>query len=228
MGKFISKYKKIIHSKLNVSQYQKIANSYWETCENSYVGAEGLYLNQEETIKEYFIPKLSITDDVLDIGCSDGRFSFLVAPYCKTIEAFDLSTSLINSAVERANTEQTMNVRFTIKNIQNMSTNTQFNHVMCMGVFTAIPEDKIVIEAIKKISKIVRKNGYVIIKDSLAIDENCYYHNDNYAAVYRNEAFYKSLFTKNGFEIESEFILHSTVMFEQMISSKIIILKKNT
>jgi len=58
---------------------------------------------------------------------------------------------------------------------------------MCMGVFTAIPDDKIVKETIKKLPKIIKNNGYLVLKDSLASSDNEVYVNENYAAIYRNE-----------------------------------------
>ena len=98
---------------------------------------------------------------------------------------------------------------------------------MCMGVFTAIPDDKIVFNAIEKISKIIKKGGYIVLKDSLAKEYCSYYENNDYAAIYRQESEYKKLFLQYGISVEDEYILHSSVMKDQEVSSKIILMRAN-
>lgn len=193
-----------------VIEHQKIASNFWESCDNSYVSSEDLYNNQEKALMELFIPKLTNNDEVLDIGCSNGRFTFLASKYCKSIDAFDLSQSLIDFAKTTAENNNIMNVNFSIGNITELSSEKVYDHVMCMGVFTAIPDDNIVRSAISKFPQIIKKDGYLVVKDSVATLTGQLYVNNNYAAIYRNEKTYINMFNNIGMELVEEVILKRT------------------
>ncbi len=215
----------LFRNKKREVEYQKIANSYWKSCENSYIGSEELYIKQEKALIKLFIPKISEVDQVLDIGCSNGRFTFLVSKHCQTVDAFDLSPNLINSARDQAEKDGIENINFNVKDIRNLKTEKIYDHIMCMGVFTAIPDEKIVKEAVSKIPKIIKKNGYLVLKDSLASSDSQIYVNADYAASYRNEEKYISMFENIGMRLEIEEVLHTSYMFNQDISSKFLLFK---
>ena len=208
------------------AEVQKIANSYWEASKNSYIGAEELYIKQEEVLLRLFAPKISKNDRILDIGCSNGRFTFLINKQCRSVDAFDLSPHLIRQAEEQAKKADITNIEFAVRDIRHLQTEKTYDHIMCMGVFTAIPDEQIVKEAVLKLPKILKKNGYLVLKDSLASSDSQVYVNNDYAAKYRNELEYKALFEQLGFRVESEEILHTSYMFNQEISSKFLLLKK--
>lgn len=193
-----------------VMEHQQIASSFWEACENSYVSSEDLYKNQEKALMELFIPKLTNNDEVLDIGCSNGRFTFLTSKYCKSIDAFDLSQSLIHFAKTMAENNNIMNVNFSVGNITELSSEKVYDHVMCMGVFTTIPDDIIVRNTISKFPKIIKKDGYLVVKDSVATFTSQLYVNKNYAAIYRNEKTYINMFESIGMELVDEVVLKRT------------------
>ncbi len=216
----------IFEHKKTEADYQKIASSYWEASENSYIGAEELYIKQEEALIRLFVPKLSEHDQVLDIGCSNGRFTFLIYQHCQNVDAFDLSPRLIRLAKERSEQDGARNINFTVQDLQDLRTEKVYDHILCMGVFTAIPDEIIVKEAILKLPKIIKRNGYLVLKDSLASSESQIYVNKDYAAKYRNEAKYKSMLEKIGFRLEAEETLHTSHMFNQEISSKFLLFKK--
>lgn len=71
---FIKSIREYFKSKI----VEKISVKYWCNSKNSYIGTDELYTKQAEGLKEFFIPRISLEDTILDIGCSDGRFSFLV------------------------------------------------------------------------------------------------------------------------------------------------------
>lgn len=207
-------------------KYQRIAHSYWKSCKNSYIGSEDLYIKQEKAIIKLFIPKISENDQILDIGCSNGRFTFLISKHCQTVDAFDLSPSLINLAQNQAKKDGIENINFNVKDIRNLNTIKIYDHIMCMGVFTAIPDEKIVKEAIIKLPQILRNNGYMVLKDSLALSDSKVYVNGNYAASYRNEEGYISIFENIGMKLEMKETLHTSFMDNQEVSSKLLLFKK--
>lgn len=222
----ISGVKGFFENQKKETKYQKTASSYWKSSRNSYIGSEEIYTKQDSALTRLFIPKISKYDQLLDIGCSDGRFAFLIYRHCKSIDAFDLSPHLIKSAKDHAEKYGVKNINFTVQDLRDLKTEKIYNHVMCMGVFTAIPDERILNEAVLKLPKIVKKNGYFVLKDSLASSDSRVYVNKDYAAKYRNEANFKSMFEKIGFCLEIEEVLHTSYMFDQEISSKFLLYKK--
>lgn len=220
----VGNFRHILNIK-TTSKYQKIANDYWQSSDNSYLAPDELYINQEKALLELFVPRISKDDIILDVGCSNGRFAFLVSKYCKTIDAFDLSPSLINLAQALSHEEHISNINFNIADIRDLKTDKQYDHVMCMGVFTTIPDEKLVKNTMIKFSRIIRKGGYLVLKDTIASLDSQLYTDGKYAAVYRNENVYKSMFESVGMKLESKKVLNTVIMLNQEMSSKLFLLK---
>ena len=116
-----SRAKDSVLLKFKSANLQNTAQEYWSKCENSFIGADELYVNQEKIILNHFAPNLNTSDEIIDIGCCDGRFSLLISQMCKRIDAFDLSEAMIEKAIAQAKGNNIDNINFWSQNIDDLS-----------------------------------------------------------------------------------------------------------
>lgn len=205
---------------------QQVAESFWKSCANAAVGSAELYRTQQEQIERMLVPHLRQEHVLLDIGCGDGGFTVQVAKHCKHIDAFDLAPKLIEAAGETAKREGVDNVSFRVGDVREvLKPGQQYDHVLCMGLFTAIPDQRIFEDTVRLLPRLMASGGYLLLKDSMSLGEEELLIKDDYAAIYRNEAEYLGAFQKAGFSLRSQADL--AMSFNKRQVSKLFLLRKD-
>lgn len=186
------------------TEAQDTARSFWQDC-SELNAPDWLFEVQAVEIENIFLPKVRKDDEILDVGCGDGRFSVQVAGRCASVDAFDLSEKLIEKA--RANAGDAGNIRFEVRDAADGTLDKDYDHVTCMGLFTAIPDDSQFRRIAESVASRVKAGGYLLLKDSLVPGEDRIVISDGYAAIYRNEKDYLGFFQSLGFELEEKRVL---------------------
>ncbi|MFA6185097.1 MAG: methyltransferase domain-containing protein [Candidatus Shapirobacteria bacterium] len=164
-------------------------------------------IKQEQFLKKNFIPLLNKNSIICDLACACGDFAFIVAPFVKKIEGFDLSSKMVKLANKTARDKKINNTHFYEANINNYFFKRKYDHFMCLGLFTYIFNNKDANNIIKKISDSIKINGYLVIKDTLTTEKNNIIHlvfNDPYSANYRSKKEYLKLFKEKNFSFIKE------------------------
>ncbi len=75
---------------------------------------------------EFYMPRLRPDDAVLELGCGNGRLSRLIAPWCKSVTAIDISEEMIR----RAELEPQENISYHRMDMTDFSFTCRFNVVI--------------------------------------------------------------------------------------------------
>jgi len=189
-----------------IAEAQKTARTYWQNC-SELNAPDWLYEIQAHEIATVFVPGLKPEDSVLDIGCGDGRFSLQIGRRCGRVDAFDLSANLIEKARQAAREEGIENVRFEMSDAGDIEPEREYDHVVCTGLFTAIPDDVQFRRIASSAARRIKPGGCFLLKDSLVSGDSRVVVEDGYAAIYRNEKEYIGVFESLGLELEEKRVL---------------------
>lgn len=186
---------------------QDVSISFWENNTHDYsyeTTLEQRANNQKAFGLKYFIPLLDKNSVLLDLGSADGWFDFYLAPFVKSIEAYDINESFIDLAVAKADEAGIDNITFKKDNIINMPLSEKFDFVTVLGVTGYIIEDDNFEKFIKKVATCVNNSGVLLTKEFCSLEEQSFtFFNkeDNYICRYRTFNYYTSTLKKNGFEL---------------------------
>ncbi len=204
---------------------QQVAEAFWKGCTNAAVGSPELYRTQQEQMDRLFVPHLRPEQVLLDIGCGDGGFTLQMAKHCKHVDAFDLAPRLIDAAMQAARREGIENVSFQVGDVRTaLRPVEQYDHVLCMGLFTAIPDTSIFEDTVRLLPRLMASGGYLLLKDSMSLGAEELLIQDSYAAIYRNEAEYLGTFQRAGFRMCAQADL--ALSFNKRQVSKLFLLQK--
>lgn len=139
----------------------------------------------------------------LDVGCGSGRWTKLIAPKMKWVEAVDPSSSVF---VAKENCAKNSNVRVSQASVDNLPFNSNtFDLVFSLGVLHHIPDTA---AGITKCVEMVKPGGFFLVY--------LYYNLDNRGFVYRSlffgvncVRFLVSSLPEWGKKIVSDFIAYS-------------------
>jgi cyclopropane fatty-acyl-phospholipid synthase-like methyltransferase len=188
---------------------ERVSKEFWKNCKNNFVAHPDLYDRQEQVIGEIFVPLLQPMDVVLDLGCAEGRYALQIAPHCGQVVAYDISAHLIEQAQEKATERRITNASFIVQDLTSPDLDRQYDHIMCMGFFTTIPNQAQFQAIIDNIRQHLKKGGYLLLKDSVTEGSQELFIHKNYAAIYRNESEYLEAFTSHGFILKDKHFLIS-------------------
>lgn len=184
--------------------------NFWKAAKNSELAGAEYYHLQEKLLNEILlqINNISSIKKALDIGCSNGRYTEIIAKYAEAVQAIDISEPLISQAKVKYLQK---NIDFQVGNFITHESYSNFDLVACMGVTSTILDDYKFLELIEYLKVACRKNGYLIMKESLSLqnEKRHYDQVSKYRAAYRNVNEYLKLFTIRGFElIETKNLMH--------------------
>jgi|WetSurMetagenome_2_1015567.scaffolds.fasta_scaffold00092_17 2-polyprenyl-3-methyl-5-hydroxy-6-metoxy-1,4-benzoquinol methylase len=158
-------------------------------------------IKQEMFLREKFIPLLNKDSIVCDLACACGDFSFIIAPYVKKVEGYDLSSQLIEEATKTAKDNNIQNVSFKQADAIELEFDKIYDHFLVYGLLTCLFSDQDILKIVKKIKDAIKPDGYMILKDNLTMNnQDILYSTGDYAARYTSKAKYMKLFESNGFE----------------------------
>jgi 2-polyprenyl-3-methyl-5-hydroxy-6-metoxy-1,4-benzoquinol methylase len=186
----------------NSISHQK-SYKYWVENECTYLAPKDFYDKQETALRK-FMRSIKRVDHALDIGCGDGKFTFIVSAKAKSTIAFDVSAKLIAKAKENAKEMNIKNVTFFADSIENAMNLGSYDLISCMGVTSCIIDDSCLIRFLDRLKQMAKPNSYLILKDTLSLDYNKIISDQNYIAKYRNIDDYLSAFFNRNFKLLKE------------------------
>jgi SAM-dependent methyltransferase len=182
---------------------------YWQACSNTFITNPEYYDKCENVLRGSILPKLGNIRRLLDAGCGNGRFTLLLAGASAEAEAYDLSPSLILNASMSAKDAGAGNIRFQVKDICGGGWKTShYDVVSCMGVFSTIIDDWAFRKAALELRNAARPGGLLLLRDSVSLlPDGQLVESETYATRYRNENYYRGVFSGLGLTLEHEELL---------------------
>ncbi|MCX2716484.1 class I SAM-dependent methyltransferase [Helicobacter sp. MIT 21-1697] len=174
------------------------------------------FKEQKAFIESAFLPKLKKSDCLLDMGCANGEWSFMFAPFVKEVRAYDYSPALIEGAKEihARDFPHISNITFAQGDASSLKGEQTYDCIALMGVLSYVFKWQEAEEIFSKLHTALRGGGgYMIYKDNTnsSAEDFYFYANRNYWMVARSRAKYLALFEKVGFKIVQEKIIHKAI-----------------
>ena len=132
------------------------------------VHAPHLAAQQRVMLENDFIPLVSRTDYICDIGCASGEWSRFLSPYVKHIDAFDISKPMIETAKNVSTEYGFNNIDFTCKNMNDVSFERIYDSGIMLGIgifFEELSFNKLV----EKVASHMRMGGYLAVRDTVTM-----------------------------------------------------------
>ena len=183
---------------------------------------EERFNRQMKFVKEKFAPLIKETDEICDVGCASGDFTFEFAKYCKEVDGYEMSSKMVDWANNYAKENNISNVKFYQGMCESINYQKQYDKMSFMGVLTYVMEDDKAETAVKKIYDALKPGGYLIYKDnSNETDNNFYFFgpSPDYKMIARSKKNILELFEKTGFKVVNEDVFHR-LKFKNTVSNK--------
>ena len=94
------------------------ARDFWENCENSFLASDPNYYRLQEEALRSFLSEVGPVASALDVGCGNGKFSFVLADTADEVSAFDLSPKLIDQANAEKQALGVGNISFEVRDLE--------------------------------------------------------------------------------------------------------------
>jgi len=183
---------------------QETSESYWEKSINTYLAPPDYYDCKEAILRDV-LAKLPTLGKAVDLGCGDGRFTFLLAEYARSVSAYDISPSLVQAASEKAALEHVENVSFQVSELDAVLPFEKYDLVALMGVTSCIINDLKFLRTLDQLAQLCRHGGFLIMIDTLSVGSQQTAADDTgYVAKYRSVDVYKQLVKARGFDLAEE------------------------
>lgn len=156
--------------------------------------------------------RLNIKDDLLDVGCGIGRWSY-VASQVHSYHGVDFSQNLIDLAVTNINAPNVTYQRLAAEdiNLNNIDSIEEFSRVIIAGLLIYLNDDA-VIKSLNGINECCRNDALIYMREPIALEDRLtlkeYWSNElnsDYSAIYRTRAELENIFQislyKSGFEL---------------------------
>ncbi len=111
-----------------------------------------------------FLSGKSKLKNVLSVGCGNGLFETMLAPYAEHITAIDLSPEAIKSAKDRQSLARINNITFKCESFADMSWNETFDTIICLAFLHHVQEEDLP-DFLKLIYKHLNPNGFFYSQD---------------------------------------------------------------
>lgn len=183
----------------------ELSQRFWQQASNSRMAAPDMYALQYRILNTYVLPLLPTGGRLLDVGCSDGEFTELLARGCREALGVDISPSLI----EQAGSRSTAVLRFEVRDITRIGIEGRYERVSSMGLFTCLVREEDFSRGAETLVAALQPGGYLLLEDSLMLDGEAerYYCDGHYEAIYREEVSYLNEFRRRGLQLVQRFPL---------------------
>ncbi len=201
------------------------SDTYWVNAKTTYLAPKEYYDKREEILKRT-MQDLPHLDNIIDIGCGDGRFTNLFARFAKNVSAYDISPILIDQAIATAKEEGINNVEFAALEVDAIKPFSKFSMVVCMGVTSCMIDDVKFIRILEKFKSLVKPGGYLLMIDTLSTSlEQSASDGNGYLAKYRSINDYCELISRRNFELEQEILIKD--ILDRELVNKLFIFSNN-
>ncbi len=186
---------------------QMCSENYWKDASDTYL-APADYYDTKEAILNDLLARLPPFKNAIDIGCGDGRYTFLLAKNANTITGYDISPSLTEQAVATAAAENISNVRFVTQELETIAPFEKYDLVACMGVTSCIFMDTKFLSFLDKLKMLSRNGGHLLLIDTLSsAQEQVATDQNGYIAKYRSISDYRALIARRGYVLQEEILI---------------------
>jgi 2-polyprenyl-3-methyl-5-hydroxy-6-metoxy-1,4-benzoquinol methylase len=185
------------------SDAHRFAHEYWQNCSDTFLASDPSYYDrQEKELRRTLAESVGRVRNSLDVGCGNGRFSFVLAEVSDSLLAFDLSAKLIAEATATAERRNVKGVRFQVRDLEAGVPAGPFDLVACMGVISTLIDDVAYNALIDDLERSVVTGGYVVTKDTLStVEDGRLVITDTYVTNYRNVSAYEQAFAQRGLRL---------------------------
>lgn len=195
----------------NHEQYLKLNREFWKHKSFNDVSTDEYYTTCETFIRNIAQQYLTQSMKIIDLGCSDGRFTKILAEYCRTATGFEYSLPMLENA---KTSPSPANVDFNYLDLESAVWRLPPSHAaFCMGVFTVIHKDDDVTKTLMRIKDSLNqgKGNLLITRESLSLHTTFRWFNPNqHYGIYRSYDEYQKLFHTIGFTHSKEIEIFST------------------
>lgn len=184
----------------------ELSRRFWKQALNSKLAAsEEIHDLKHLILNTYVLPLLPVGGRLLDVGCADGEFTALLARGCTEVLGVDISSDLIKQAQRRS----TAAMHFEVRDIPHVGMKGRYERVSSMGLFTCLVHDEEFASGVQMLVDAMQPGGYLVLEDSLMLDGEAerYYCDEQYEAIYREEASYLNEFARRGLQLVQRFSL---------------------
>jgi 2-polyprenyl-3-methyl-5-hydroxy-6-metoxy-1,4-benzoquinol methylase len=193
------------------------SEAYWREASTTYLAPPDYYDRKEDELRK-LLAQLPRLNNVLDIGCGDGRFTMILAAHALAVDAFDISEKLINLAKEKTANAGVSNIRYWRGGIEGFSPDGMYDMVSCMEVTSCLIDDSSFIYLLDRVRSVTRHKGLLLLVDSLSESGSKKSSDQSgYVAHYRNVQAYCQSIQRRGFSLVQEITL-VTVESNQLIN----------
>lgn len=159
-----------------------------------------------------WINSLNHNNIVLDYGCGKLRYSIPLSKALKKVYIYDSDIQINRKQVINGNkvkirklVENEYANMFIIDEITNNNYYKMFDYVLCSNVLSAIPFSNIRINILKKIKRLLKKDGELFINVKYRYSyfknyPNSYKYNDGYIRDYKNVSYFYGIIKPNKLE----------------------------
>jgi len=191
----------------NGSGGQYSSEQYWEKCSYTYLATPDYY-DAKESILGKVLMQLPKFEKGIDIGCGDGRYTFILGKHVKEITGYDISSSLINKAKEAAVALNAGNISFVTQEFEKILPYEKYDLVTCFGVTSCIIDDIKFLRIVDKFKMLSRDGAYLLLIDTLSsAQEQSVTDQSGYIAKYRAIDDYRGLVVRRGFVLKEEILI---------------------
>lgn len=186
---------------------QTRSETFWRTASNTYLAAADYY-ERKEIILNQVLARMPKIGNVIDIGCGDGRFTYLLAKYSNEVAGCDVSPSLVAKARAGATSGVIDNVTFVVQELATVAPFVKYDLVACMGVTSCIIDNAKFLQILSKFALLSRLGGYLILTDTLSANqEQTFLDPSGCIAKYRSLDDYRSLVLRRGYKLNEEVLI---------------------
>lgn len=188
------------------SPEQATSHAYWESCRNSFIANPEYYTKVDEALRHTVLPLLPSGGSLLDAGCGNGKYTSIMAPHFRRVDAFDVSRPLIEEARHSAADAGFGHVRFEIGDVADIGRGRRrYDVVTCTGVLSTIVDDWLVREIMAGLRKRLRSGGVLLLRDSLStLPEGQLVVSEGYATKYHYDGWYHECLRGEGLRLRAE------------------------
>jgi SAM-dependent methyltransferase len=183
------------------SEAHERAYQYWRGAERTTL-APASYYEEQEAVLSALLDEHCGGRFAVDIGCGNGRFTEIIARYYSVVEGIDPGEKLIAEARARAQAAGIANISYKVERLEYPETLSTYDLVSCMGVLSGLIDDRAFVKATWLLRAGLRRDGLLLLKDSLSLTGPQYIEWNDYTAVYRNIDAYLDAFASVGLSLE--------------------------
>jgi SAM-dependent methyltransferase len=140
------------------------AREYWRNSTTTFISSAGYYDRVELALNDVVIPAIGKLDRMLDIGCGNGRFTYVLARAATHMLATDISPNLISEAKSGNPT----NIDFQVRDLAVDWPAGEFDLVSCMGVTSILVDESEYGGTLRRLHASVKPGGLLLMRDSLS------------------------------------------------------------